>query len=407
MGSIVAPDYDRGTTEFPGNANPRAHARDHDGMAKQRLLSLGLPRDARATTYLVSFVVACVATILITRGILALSGYPQLGGDGLHIAHVLWGGLLMALAIMFLLSFFGPVVRPYAVIVGGIGFGLFLDEVGKFVTSTTDYFFRPALAIIYAIVVLLILGIQWVHGRKAITRQEYLALAAAEASSGVGGISAVRRRRGLAAAAAARGLPGARQITEALRELPPGRRQLGDPLVVISDRFRRAGAKVVHRPLLRRLTVAVLIITSVFTLLVALMLMVELIAREFVVGIELERSGGLIGDVGQAVCSIASAICVALGVRLLRRDEAQAYAWFERGVLINLLLTQVFAVANNQFSALPFIAVDLAFLAVLGAARGALEREEALRQIDDDLDDELRRAGHATADAGVQKAYAD
>src|SRR5438105_3470241 len=29
----------------------------------------------------------------------ALSGYPQVGGHGLHIAHMLWGGLLMVLAI--------------------------------------------------------------------------------------------------------------------------------------------------------------------------------------------------------------------------------------------------------------------------------------------------------------------
>src|SRR5262245_14772163 len=95
----------------------------------------GLPRDLRAMTYLTSFVVTTVATVLITRAALALSGFPQLGGSGLHIAYVLWGGLVMAVGIVALLSFVGPVMRPIAAIVGGIGFGLFIDEIGKFVTG--------------------------------------------------------------------------------------------------------------------------------------------------------------------------------------------------------------------------------------------------------------------------------
>jgi hypothetical protein len=373
----------------------------------QRLLGLGLPRDVRATNYLVSFVVACVATILITRGALAASGYPQLGGSGLHIAHVLWGGLLMALSIMLLLSFVGPVVRPYGVIVGGIGFGLFLDEVGKFVTSTTNYFFRPALAIIYAVVVLLVLGIHWVHGRKPIQRQEFLAYATVEAVGGVGGISAVRRQRGLAAATAAGDLPGARQVSSLLRTLPAGPHQLGDPLTFIGDRFRRFGEKIVNRRILRRITVGVLIFAAAVTLLATLVMLVALIAREFVPGIEIDKSGNLVSDIGQAVTSVAAAICVCLGIRLLRRDRGQAYAWFERSVLINLLLTQVFVVANDQFSALPSIAIDLVMLAVLGAARGAIERENALEQIEANMLEQAVSDGPVTTDSGVQKAYAD
>jgi hypothetical protein len=125
-----------------------------------------MPRDPRATTYLMGFVVSAVLTILILRLALALAGYPQVGGGGLHIAHELWGGLLMGLAIVLAMSFIGQVVRPYVAIVTGIGFGLFLDEVGKFVTSTNNYFFKPALAIIYATVVFFVLVVHWVHGRR-------------------------------------------------------------------------------------------------------------------------------------------------------------------------------------------------------------------------------------------------
>ena len=65
----------------------------------------------------------------------------------MHISHVLWGGLLMALAFVVLMTFIGPVVRRFAVLLSVFGFGLFIDEVGKFVTSDYDYFWEPTAAL--------------------------------------------------------------------------------------------------------------------------------------------------------------------------------------------------------------------------------------------------------------------
>ena len=53
------------------------------------------------------FLVAGVASILAIRVYLILTGYPQLGGGGLHIAHMLWGGLLMLVALILMLAFLG------------------------------------------------------------------------------------------------------------------------------------------------------------------------------------------------------------------------------------------------------------------------------------------------------------
>jgi hypothetical protein len=49
-----------------------------------------------------TFLVSAIAAIVVIRIFLEATGYPQLGG-GLHIAHVLWGGLGMLVAIVLLL----------------------------------------------------------------------------------------------------------------------------------------------------------------------------------------------------------------------------------------------------------------------------------------------------------------
>ena len=36
--------------------------------------------------------------VLVTRLYLTLTGFPKVGGGGLHLAHLLWGGLLMLAA---------------------------------------------------------------------------------------------------------------------------------------------------------------------------------------------------------------------------------------------------------------------------------------------------------------------
>src|SRR5882672_11270638 len=82
-----------------------------------------------------TFLVSAVVMILVIRLQLFLTHYPQLGSGKLHIAHLLWGGLLMMLAVLLLISFLGRTVRTAGAIAGGLGFGFFIDELGKFITS--------------------------------------------------------------------------------------------------------------------------------------------------------------------------------------------------------------------------------------------------------------------------------
>jgi hypothetical protein len=158
-----------------------------------------ITRDATGPGAAEAFTLIAVATILITRLYLQLTGYPQVGGGDLHIAHALYGGALMMLALLVGWLTLGTGARILAVVLGGVGFGLFLDEVGKFVTKDNDYFYGPAAEIMYILAVVILVGARIVRDIRPLTARECLASAAAIAADGVArGLADHRREIGLA-----------------------------------------------------------------------------------------------------------------------------------------------------------------------------------------------------------------
>lgn len=110
-----------------------------------------------AEYYLLFTLLSFAASVILTRLFLGLAGYPQLGGGGLHIAHVLWGGLLLFLAALLPLVIANRWVYIAGGILAGMGVGLFIDEVGKFITANNNYFYPLAAPIIYAFFLLTVL----------------------------------------------------------------------------------------------------------------------------------------------------------------------------------------------------------------------------------------------------------
>lgn len=106
-------------------------------------------------------------SITLTRLFLELTGYPQLGNSELHIAHVLWGGLLLFIASLLPLLYANRWVYTMGAILGGVGVGLFIDEVGKFITANNNYFYPLAAPIIYAFFLLTVLVYLRIKGQPA------------------------------------------------------------------------------------------------------------------------------------------------------------------------------------------------------------------------------------------------
>jgi hypothetical protein len=107
--------------------------------------------------YVLLLAVSFALSVISVRGFLDLTGYPQLGSSTLHIAHLLWGGLALTAALLLALVFANRWLMLVSAILGGVGVGLFIDEVGKFITRDNDYFFPWAAPIIYAVFLVLVL----------------------------------------------------------------------------------------------------------------------------------------------------------------------------------------------------------------------------------------------------------
>jgi hypothetical protein len=114
-------------------------------------------RRNQAEGYILTSLVGFAATVILTRLFLELTGYPQIGNSVLHIAHALWGGLLLIIAAYLPLAYANRWALRAGAVLSGIGIGLFIDEVGKFITQANDYFFPPALPLIYGFILLNVL----------------------------------------------------------------------------------------------------------------------------------------------------------------------------------------------------------------------------------------------------------
>ena len=280
-------------------------------------------RNDDARLLLESFLVAAVVSVLAIRWFLTVTGFPKLGGGELHIAHMLWGGALMLAALLLLIVYLDRPIQHLAVIVAGLGFGTFIDEIGKFVTSDTDYFFRPAVALIYVVFVVLFLVGRALAGETRLTEREALAnaldllegrlespLEADDRARIEGLLDRAGTQPGLVPAIRdyIRGLP-ARPDHEAWWELIPR---------WFAGHYRRIAAD----PRFSHVLTAAVILYAV-----------AVVIGSVVVVTAARRTGSPLSaaSLAQVVSALAGAALVARGVVALPGSQAAAYRWFIRG----------------------------------------------------------------------------
>jgi len=271
-----------------------------------------LIRDSDAGDMLELLLVISVATILINRAFLALTGYPQIAFGSFHIAHMLWGGLLMLVSLIILFYYWNPSIRRLAALISGIGFGLFIDELGKFITQDNDYFFKPTIAIIYIIFIAMYLVFRRMVGLNPLSQRET-------------------------------------EVNETIRNELESRNE--SRLLKGYDYVRSKYKTYMNRILVIPWIIPGMMIFFVLTSLVQFAAILgwinpDWVPFENVSGISLTGAG-------------VSSILVLMGLLAMKSSRRKAVHWFKLAVLVNIFVTQVFLFYQSQLTALWGLIIDL------------------------------------------------
>ncbi len=313
------------------------------------------------------FFLAAVAAILGIRFFLKLTDYPQISPRGLHIAHMLWGGLLMLLAILSLLFFLDRRSKKLAAVIGGLGFGAFIDEVGKFITSDNNYFYQPAAAIIYVIFVLIYLGIYSFKKYSRFSSQENL----------INSLELLKEAvvRDLDKEEKQRGLRYLRKVKEeniiyhTLKNLYQELEALPYPKQRLLDYYWRR-LKFFYSQLIQQ---------KWFTGVVKIFFLIQAIVSFFSVTLFTFGTFSFIftdslpfwlnqlrvSDYLSLGASALSGLFIIYGVFKMRYSRLQAYLQFKKSMLVSIFLVQVFVFYKDQFSAFFGLVFDLVVLSTL------------------------------------------
>jgi hypothetical protein len=332
-------------------------------------------RDINGGHYAELFLISAVSTILLVRAFLAATGYPQVGGKSqLHIAHMLWGGLLMVIALTLTFMLWSDVWKTFNAVIGGIGFGLFIDELGKFITKDNDYFFSPTIAILYMIFILFFVLSRLVSRTKTFSPFEIRmnALTALERMA-IGRLSPDERAQALRVLDQAS--EDDRLAQHARLALLEGWAEAKDHEGFYSrmrDRLLNFYRRLASHPAFRKVLIALFTIDAVMSI-VSIPLAIYAGKNE----------GGFIA-IGTVISAVMVAVCNGFGVYLLLKgNQLLALKAFQAGVLISILFVQFFNFAASQLAAVGGLFVQLLLFGALHYVINQMELDNRQLAIDE------------------------
>jgi hypothetical protein len=272
---------------------------------------------------------------------------------------------MMAIAIVFSIAFLAPNNRTFIAFIGGCGFGWFIDELGKFITRDVNYFFQPTIALIYMTFIAMYVAFRGIERRDLTADEAVLNGLEALKAAAIGELSEPRRRAALALLDETAATSPLAANTRALLTNEAG---LPDPN---PGRFARWGSAVRHwylglaqRPWFSRLVTWWFVVVGSGQLVVALLL-----------ALEDDQIKGF-AEWATIVSSAVSGALIVVGVVRLRRHRLSAYRWFERGMLVQIFVTQVFEFAKQQLAGVAGLVLNiLIWVALRAMIRAEVERD--------------------------------
>jgi hypothetical protein len=323
-------------------------------------------RRDQAEDYLLTSLVAFAATVILTREFLQLAGFPQIGNSVLHIAHALWGGLLLFVAVLFPLAFANRWAFQASALLSGLGIGLFIDEVGKFITQANDYFFPPALSLVYAFFLLMV--VVYLQFRRP--RQEDPRKAMYHALEGLidvldGDLDAeeaaqIENRLSIAMKSDQEevvSLATAIRDSIRMRKFPEAKPGYWRRLVARIGAIGRGVGRNTHRNIISMILILWVIVVAGF--IAVLVLDISTLDSQ----VEQWRNPLLI------IQALVGVLMIAALIQWLTRKEGRGLQFAIYGFLLSLVALQTLYFYLSQFSALSATLVQVAFLQILFAYR--------------------------------------
>ncbi len=305
----------------------------------------GLIRNIEYRGHTEAFIISAIAAILGIRLFLTITNYPTIGGDLFHLSHMLWGGLLLATALGMMLVFLNNDVKRVAAVMGGLGFGTFIDEIGKFITLDNNYFFKPSFALMYILFIVIYIVLHLMNRKREFTEEEYLINSIEIMKDAVMNEldSQEKQRALLYLSRSDTNSPikkTLQQLYTQLETIHPPHPSLFRSIQIEAKMFYHG---LIGKLWFRRALIVFFLTQALISILIAILLLIErntsvlpalLLSHTFT-----SKSFNSI----HFITTLVSGLFIVLGIMKLHNSRIIALQWFKRSMLVSILLSQVFA----------------------------------------------------------------
>jgi hypothetical protein len=316
-------------------------------MIFEKLRPRYIARDLDAGDLMENFFVWAVVSFLVIRIFLILTSYPQIQTENLHIAHMLFGGFLMTTALFIMFVFLNKEAKFISSIIGGIGFGAFIDELGKFITKNNDYHYEPAIALIYVILVIIFLSSRIIEKYFKYTKEEYAVNAVEMIKQAL--VHDLERGERTLALKYLKKADIQNELVKILRntlkQLDPIPNKNPNLIHKLRNTLRVAYLEIIQNKMFNHLVIIFFISYSTFNLIQGL--------------INFKHVDSFF-DWGHIISTLISGTFVLAGTyALIRLSRKRAYEYFRFAVLVHIFLTQFFLFIERQLSAVFILALSI------------------------------------------------
>ena len=265
----------------------------------------------------------------------------------------------MLTSITIFAAFLNRPAHRFAAILGGIGFGFFIDEIGKFITHDNNYFWEPATSIIYVILICLYLIFRFLDKNRTLTKKEDV-LNALQITEDLALYQKNPGEKRLAIQLLKKAgfkEPFAKDLMSMLRKFRPISTDNKDLIDKTVDKSAKLYRKFIENKYFTTYVIIAFVSATLYNLL-SLYVTLTPIFKKPAASLGFSQSTEILS-------SSISALLILAGSILIFKNRLQGYKLYKTSLLISIFLTQVFTFYRDQLAAITTLALNIFFLGII------------------------------------------